>query len=71
MDSHPMSWTPDDLVNAQNSVGPAQHVTQIDEQGTVEVENALKTFKGRYPPSFGGFGQAANSKQSSGSTQAP
>lgn len=46
MDSHPMSWTPDDLVNAQDSVGPAQHVTQVGDQGAAEVENALKKFKG-------------------------
>jgi predicted transport protein len=46
MDSHPMSWTPNDLVNTQDSAGLAQHVTQIGEPGVSEVEYALKKFKG-------------------------
>ncbi|KAK3297181.1 uncharacterized protein B0H64DRAFT_119847 [Chaetomium fimeti] len=45
MDSHPMSWTPDDLVNTQDSAGPAQHVTQVREKGVVEVEKALRKFR--------------------------
>jgi hypothetical protein len=45
MDSHPMSWTPDDMVNTHDPAGLAQHVTQVGEQGAAEVENALKKFK--------------------------